>query len=37
MIDFLYGVAFTLLMETVSLIVAAERIRRKMDGNYYQV
>jgi hypothetical protein len=33
MIDFLYGVALTLLLETVALIVAAERMRRKMDGN----
>ena len=33
MIDFLYGVALTLLMETVALIVAAERMRRKMDEN----
>lgn len=33
MIDFLYGVAFTLLMETVALIVAAERLRRKKDGD----
>lgn len=32
MMDFWYGVAFTLLLETVALIVAAERIRRKMDG-----
>ncbi len=31
--DFWYGVALTLLLETVALIVAAERIRRKMDGN----
>ena len=33
MIDFLCGVALTLLLETVALIIAAERIRRKMDGN----
>ena len=33
MIDFFYGVALTLLLETVALIIAAERIRRKMDGN----
>lgn len=33
MIDFLYGVALTLLLETVALIVAAERIRRMSDGN----
>jgi hypothetical protein len=31
--DFWYGVALTLLLETVALIVAAERMRRKMDGN----
>lgn len=31
--DFLCGVALTLLLETVALIVAAERLRRKMDGN----
>jgi hypothetical protein len=31
--DFWYGVALTLLLETVALIVAAERLRRKMDGN----
>lgn len=30
MIDFLYGVATTLLLETVAMIVAAERIRRKI-------
>ena len=33
MIDFLYGVALTLLLETVALIIAADRIRRKMNGN----
>lgn len=33
MIDFLCGVALTLLLETVALIVASERIRRMMDGN----
>ena len=33
MIDFLCGVALTLLLETVALIVAAERLRRKMDDN----
>ena len=33
MIDFLCGVALTLLLETVALIIAAERIRRKIDGN----
>ena len=33
MIDFLCGVALTLLLETVALIIAAERIRRKMDGD----
>lgn len=31
--DFWYGVALTLLLETVALIIAAERIRRKMDGD----
>ena len=31
--DFWYGVALTLLLETVALIVAAERLRRKKDGN----
>lgn len=31
--DFLCGVALTLLLETVALIVAAERLRRKMDEN----
>lgn len=30
MIDFLYGVAFTLLLETVALMIAAEQIRRKI-------
>jgi hypothetical protein len=33
MIDFLHGVALTLLLETVALILAAERLRRKIDGN----
>jgi hypothetical protein len=33
MMYFWYGVALTLLLETVALIVAAERIRRKIDGN----
>ena len=31
MIDFLYGVATTLLLETVALIVAAEWLRRKIN------
>ena len=31
--DFWYGVALTLLLETVALIIAAERIRRKMDSD----
>lgn len=30
MVDFLYGVAFTLLLETVVLIFATERLRRKI-------
>lgn len=30
--DFLCGVALTLLLETVALIIASERIRRKIDG-----
>lgn len=30
MIDFLYGVSLTLLLETVALIIAAEHIRRKI-------
>ena len=32
MIDFLYGVAFTLLSETVALIVATGWLRKKMGG-----
>ena len=31
--DFWYGVALTLLLETVALIYATDRIRRKIDGN----
>lgn len=31
MIDFLYGVALTLLVEAVALIYATERLRRKID------
>ena len=33
--DFRYGVALTLLLEAVALIVAAERIRRMNDGLPY--
>jgi hypothetical protein len=31
--EFLSGVAFTLLLETVALIYAAERMRREIDEN----
>jgi hypothetical protein len=31
MIDFLYGVATTLLLETVALIIATEWLRRKIN------
>lgn len=31
--EFLCGVALTLLLETVALIVAADRMRRKIDEN----